>query len=346
MKAVLLAAHALAAGSSVISTDAVDASFRYEAAEATERRPAAPRTVGRREDRILTPPKRRAATDRSRDQARNFPLWQWAINTHLDYVTGFSFQSRSGDDGWDREFERYIEIESQPENFDAAGRLSRQEYMRMAEGLVLLDGDCLSLPLRDGTMQLIPAELIDNPPASERRDGDAWEQGVRVGPGGRPLAYGVHRYGRQGGRKEYDRVVSARRAIPLGHFTMPGQMRGITPLISSIAPAQDVRDGMRYALSKMQIAQMLGFVIVKKAIDNYDPEDTDDEADGETEGGGEGTEGETTETTESDAAAEEGRQFKLEHDRVFGAELEAGEDIRSFESKTPSNEFQSYTQVN
>jgi len=69
--------------------------FGYDAVESKNRRQA-PTGRLRSEDKELLPHQRRKLTSASRDIHRNFTIAAWAIRKHLDYVSTFSFQSRTG----------------------------------------------------------------------------------------------------------------------------------------------------------------------------------------------------------------------------------------------------------
>ena len=76
--------------------------FGYDAVEDKDRRKP-PSANTKSEDDLLTPGKRKKLTGATRDIHRNFAIAGWAIRKHLDYVSTFSFQSRTGIEELDNE---------------------------------------------------------------------------------------------------------------------------------------------------------------------------------------------------------------------------------------------------
>jgi len=97
--------------------------FGYDAVEAKNRRQA-PTGRLRSEDKELLPHQRRKLTSAARDIHRNFTIAAWAIRKHLDYVSTFSFQSRTGSADLDGRIEDLMAWWSRPANCDVAGRHS------------------------------------------------------------------------------------------------------------------------------------------------------------------------------------------------------------------------------
>jgi len=97
--------------------------FGYDAVESKNRRQA-PTGRLRSEDKELLPHQRRKLTSASRDIHRNFTIAAWAIRKHLDYVSTFSFQSRTGSAELDGRIEDLTDWWSRPANCDVAARHS------------------------------------------------------------------------------------------------------------------------------------------------------------------------------------------------------------------------------
>ena len=68
----------------------------------------APTGLLRSEDAELLPNDRRKLLSASRDLHRNFSFAAWMIRRHLDYVSSFSFQCRSGNPALDGQVERLM----------------------------------------------------------------------------------------------------------------------------------------------------------------------------------------------------------------------------------------------
>ena len=82
--------------------------FDYDGANTSDRR-FAPTTRLKSTDQILTPTKRKRLTNAARDLQRNFSVAAWAIRRHLDYVSRFSFEPKTGDKGLDAELRALME---------------------------------------------------------------------------------------------------------------------------------------------------------------------------------------------------------------------------------------------
>src|ERR1700733_10829789 len=85
------------------------------------------------EERELMEQQRRLLVSGSRDVRRNATILGWALRRHLDFVSSFTFKARTSDKGFNKEWEQAVEEWSKPANFDAAGRHSRQRFMRLLE---------------------------------------------------------------------------------------------------------------------------------------------------------------------------------------------------------------------
>jgi len=136
--------------------------FGYDAVESKNRRQA-PTGRLRSEDKELLPHQRRKLTSASRDIHRNFTIAAWAIRKHLDYVSTFSFQSRTGSADLDGRIEDLMGWWSRPANCDVAARHSLPRLVRLAEERRMVDGDVFFLKLSDGRLQAIEGDRVQTP---------------------------------------------------------------------------------------------------------------------------------------------------------------------------------------
>lgn len=276
----------------------------------------------RSEDQELTPSARRRLVARSRDIRRNFSIARFAIGKHLDFVSSFRFRPFTGDREFDRRLERFIDDKSRPEACDASGRFSLRRMVRLAEALRTVDGDVLWLRLADGRSQLIEGDRIRDP---QRDTLEGWVHGVRVTSGGRPLAFAVYSRSRFGGFV-LERVVPAEHAYHHGYWDRYDQVRGVSPLASALNCYRDVYDNFNYAMIRAKASQLYGLVIKREAgadrgYDDLPPEGED----------------------EGDSASEDPGAFTIDpNGGPVAIDLKTGEDASILESKTPSNEFQSF----
>lgn len=217
-------------------------------------------------DDKLTPQKRSKVNATTRYLDENFAVAAWAIRRHLDYVSMFNFQARSGDEGLDEELGEMVKEWSSPKGWDAGRRHGRNMFMRIAEGRSVIDGDIGVAQIEDGRVQGIESDRIRNQhdrthsrDRRARQDQPAWHHGVRTGPAGRALEYSVHRRSRNGGY-EWERNISANQMHLVGYFTGFDQVRGASPMIAAINSYQDVYESLDLALVKQKVAQILALV--------------------------------------------------------------------------------------
>lgn len=283
----------------------------------------------RREDDELRPQDRKKAISSTNTLNRNSAAAAWAIRCHLNYVSTFSFQARCENEALNEKIEALVETRSRAENFEVTGRYSRPRFTRMAEMRRTLDGDMGIAKIFNGRVQATEGDCIRTPDSGLPSGYGASDfiHGVRTNRIGRPLEYCVCRRGASndsvsgGSRFEFERLVNARNMMLFGYFDRFDQVRGISPLISAVNAFQDVYEGIDYALAKMKVAQMFGLVFSR-------------------ERGDEGpTVGPAVEETETGG-------YKVALDRgPFSLDLDAGDKAEFLENKTPSNEFQNFSQV-
>ena len=298
--------------------------FGYDATEEKQRRQS-PVVTSLSEDGILDTGKRAKLVSTTRDLQRNFSIAAWAIRKHLDYVSDFRFQCRTGNAAVDRLIEGLVKWWSLPGNFEISGRHSRQRCIRLLEQGRTLDGDIFILKLSNGMIQPIEGDRICNPrigvPATVALD--EFTQGVKTTEGGRPQAYIIASRSKTGAGMEYLRIVPARHLEQHAFFTRIDQIRGVSPLAPAINTFKDVYESFEYALAKAKVAQMLGIVFKREA-----PEPI-----GLVTAGG-GDEGEEA----------QGPRYKVDLGRgPVAIDLEPGDDASLLESNTPATEFQTFT---
>lgn len=298
--------------------------FGYDAAETSKRR-RSPATDLRSEDETLKERKRRKLTSNARDLYRNFEIVPWAVGKHLDFVAEHSFQCRVPDAGLRRDVEALIAERSKRENFDSAGRHSRERFTRLIEGRRTIDGDLITIKLRGGYSQCIEADRIRDPERSQTqsragRGGLEYRQGFAVDRWGRLRAAAVHRRVQAG--YEFQRHVPAEHFFHFGYFDRlaEDQTRGVGKLATAINRFRDMYEGADYALAKMKISQLFGLVIYSDAADGV---------------------GTHTTTQEGDTAS--GDKYDCEPGKgPFKLELDGGDKAEFLESKTPSAEFKAF----
>ncbi|WP_197532287.1 phage portal protein [Symmachiella macrocystis] len=302
--------------------------FGYDAAADRGRR-ATPAGALRSEDAVLKAGDRRKVQSVSREVQRNFTIASWAVRRHLDYVSTFSFQPRTGNDAVDARLAELVDWWGRPDNFEVGGRHGLQRWTRLLEARRTVDGDVFAMQLSDGRLQAIEGDRVRDPGDKHKRNGSSVVQGVEVDKAGRSRAFYVHSRGQGGNGFEFDRRVLASRMVQHGFFDRFDQVRGISPVTASLNTYRDVYEGFDYALAKAKIAQMFGLVLYRDALDSPAP---------------------VTSTAETDADGDGEAETSSGYEIDFGRgpvmlDLDPGDKAEFLENKTPAPEFVAFTQV-
>lgn len=286
--------------------------FSYDAVEETGRRRAR-RAALQSEDRELTKTQRGKLVSNTRDLARNMSIPAWAIRKHLDYVSTFSFQCRTGNRELDDRIESLMEWWSRPVNFDVAARHSLHRFIRMAEERRTIDGDYVIAKLDDGRVQGIESDRIRTPDLLNQEQKLQIVEGIEVDPFGRALAYHVCDRGGRANELIQKARIPAAFAYHFGYFTRTDQVRGISPLASAINTFSDIYESAEYALAKAKVSQLFGLKFTRS--------------------------GDQPLTGDDNSA--EPYQFSFGKGPQL-LDLDVGDNAEFMESKTPSTEFAAY----
>jgi len=229
-------------GNEILGADGRPARLSYDATESTGRRRVRTTRL-RSEDSELSILNRNRLVSNTRDLTRNYSIAAWAVRRHLDYVSTFSFQCRSGDDEIDRRIESLMSWWSRPQNCDVTGRHSLAKIIRLLEGRRTVDGDSFLFTLDDGRIQAIEGDRVRNP--THRSDGklfkaEGYVHGVRVGRNGRALAYVVCDRGNYSNQFTCAAEIPSQYVIHHGCFDRFDQIRGVSPLASALNTFSDV----------------------------------------------------------------------------------------------------------
>ena len=301
--------------------------FGYDAIEDDKRRKS-PETTLRTEDGELDASGRRKLVSTTRNIQRNFAIAAWMIRKHLDYVSTFSFQARTGDEQLDTQIESLMRWWDKAQNFDIAGRHSRGRFMRLAEARRTLDGDVAVMKLADGHVQAIEGDRIRNPYYSRRGGAVPVEltHGVQTDRAGRAIAYALHNRTGNYDAFEFDRMVPAENLLLHGYFDRFDQVRGISPLTPALNTLRDTYEGLTYALAKAKVSQLFALAFYREASDSI---------------------GDVTAAVD-DAGAEDKSGYEVDFAKGPALlDLEPGDRAEFLESKQPSTEFKEfiYTEI-
>lgn len=256
-------------------TNSIARRFGYDAVEDKGRR-RAPKVTPLAEDRHLKDKARAKMAATSRDIHRNFVIAAWSVRRHLDYVSSFSFQARTGDDETNALVEAYIANWSKRQNCDIARRHPLRRLIRLAEARRVVEGDVGFLkiapqrPSNDrGKLQGIEGDRVKTPTQDLPRNFDPrqWTNGVKTTPAGAAIAYAICDRTGLNGRLTAARFVSARSMIWHGFYDRFDQVRGISPVAAALNGLQDVYEGVDMALAKLKVSQMFGIAFFRDALD-------------------------------------------------------------------------------
>ena len=273
------------------------------------------------------------------DLFRNDVTTQWAFNKFLDYSTVHYFQSSTDDTGIDSDIETIMEDWMSPANCDVSGRHSFDELIRLMASGKALDGDCALLKTHDYKLQGIEGDNIrsledkvnikkgDIPPAAK----DAI-QGLILDDYGRVTNYIIcTKSTTNSSRYDYRAIVPADSVIFDGNFFRFDQLRGVPILNAAANTAQDIKEIDEYQLIKVKKHAMFGIAFKSDAINS---------GFGETKapidmsnGNNEANDGYT------------GEKYQFEMDAGMKMELNPGDSVDMFESKTPSTEYREFSEL-
>jgi len=287
----------------------------YDSSE-TDTKRRAPSTRLKAVDNILTPTKRKRLVASTRDIVQNFSIASWAVRRHLDYVSSFSFQPRTGDDGLDRELMTLLEWYSRPLNCDVSGRHSLPSMIRLAEERRTIDGDVFLVKMSSGHLQAVEGDRVRTDSMGNSSGDDGLVHGCRVSKGGRLQSIAVHGRTKSGGY-EFERMVRAGNVYHVGYFDRFDQIRGVSPMAPAINSFRDVYEGADYALAKMKVSQLFGLAFYRENPDEFGA-----------------------------AASSDGAGYDVDFGRgPVQLDLEPGDRAEFLESKSPPQEFQAFMQT-
>lgn len=306
----------------------------YEAAQDRHRRRVTS-VILYGEDDELGSSDRKKLLNNSRDLLRNFSDAAWAIRKHLDFVSTFTFQPRTDDDGFNQALLDWMYDVSRPWRFEAAEKHRLDRFFRLMEASRTLDGDVFLMKLSDGRVQGIEGDRIRNAYRTDRApdyDPDKFTHGIQTTKSGRHTRYCIN--ARKGSMFEFERLEQARNIIPYGFYHRFDQVRGVTPLSSALNQFRDVYEGREYALLKSKVAQLFGLKFTA---------DADAMPAGQAIQQPYGTEAATGQV--ADAAGNDPGGYDVDFSKgAVQLDLTGtpGHDAAFLENKTPSTEFQEF----
>lgn len=319
---------------------AATVAFGYDAAREDNRR-RRPASSLKSEDAELDSADRRKIVATSRNIQRNYSIAAWMIRKHLDYVSTFAFQSKTGDEILDTKIEKLVETWSKPTNFDVAGRHGLRRFLRLAEARRTIDGDVGILKIATGHLQGIEGDRIRNPFLTGEKAAKAIPaglvHGVQLDPAGRAIAYALNNRMAAVDGFQFDRMVAAENLILHGYFDRFDQVRGISPLAPSLNTLQDTYEGITYALGKAKIAQLFALAFYRDANESLGDIVAQADATSDTD-----TDSDSTDSESSEEAEATGYSVNFGRGPAI-LDLDPGDRAEVLESKQPSAEFREFT---
>jgi capsid protein len=299
-----------------------DMMFGYDATVDKGRR-SAPSHRTTSEDDQLDSWSRKKAVATQRDQVRNLTWVAWMVRKHINYVSHFSFRSTTEDEDLNIKLDSLMNEWSKPENCDIAKRHSLGGIMALFESGKVIDGDC-GLKKAGTALQGIESDRICRP-NSGKYPKNLTDHGLLLRKNGSVKSYAVCNRSMSG--MSLQAMVPESQMFFGGYFKRFDQTRGISPLLTALNTNQDIYENFEYALIKMKMHAMLGLQVTR-AMPSGGPDGWGgyDEVQTTSPGGNEIT------------------TYEFEHHPALKMEMDPGDEIKTIESRTPSDEFQSFTQ--
>lgn len=314
---------------------------------------------------ILPDSKRRKLLATIQDQIRNASLMAWMVRRHLDYVSRFRFQFKTGNGPLDALVARMFDWHAQPRNFDIAGRMGREEAFRMFEAEKVTAGDAAFVMLPGMKTQAIESDLLayptngkktgtlKNPTYANLNNAELANVDRETGAvmstsaPGKVDSWCICNRGWSGSTKAYDHLESSENVIFDAYYTrFSSQVRGVSPLSVAINTVQDLYEGFEWNLLKAKVHSIFGVALFR----DYAGASSDQE-EVSMMGGASGLTTGQDENAASASASESGTKAitsslqQLTPDSILTVDMETRGRIELLESKTPSSEFQAFSEL-
>ena len=253
----------------------------YAATEASPHRRPPTRSLKNTDD-LLTRERRKYGTATAREEESNSALLGWMIRKHLDYVSRFAINFRTGNDLLDREVKGLLDWHHRRKNFDVAGRLNRNQWMRIFERNKVMSGDAFGLMLRGGKLQGLDSSqvakphTVDNNKLRENREllERATSHGLVLNEVGAVEFYCIC-YRNKHGRLEFDHFEPAANVLADGYFTEFAQTRAPSPLLSALNDVIDLNDIKLYTKINLKLKNIFGLAIMRGQSDPLGTQEED-----------------------------------------------------------------------
>ncbi len=290
----------------------------YEGTQSSPHRRSPAITI-KTQDLMLDKRKRKVGTATIREQLTNSELLAWIVRKHLDYVSRFEINFRSGDKDLDLEVKSLLDWHGRRENFDIARRHNRNQWMWIFEMTKVVNGDASGIKLRSGQLQGLDSSQIAKPDdwgnnKDRKKQDKISDHGLILGKYGETQEFCVC-VRNKSGRLIFDHFEKAVNMVYDGYFTGFNQTRGHSPLLASINNVVDLSDIVLYTKINLKLKNIFGMAVFRDTADplgnsNQYTEETDEDT------------GETTTTS-------------IAPNQISILDLDQSDKIESFETNSP-----------
>jgi capsid protein len=313
--------------------------FSYKSIDDTDRR-RRPTKRTSNEVAILPAVKREIAAATARDDRRNMTILAWMVRRHLDNVSRFTPHFRISDpakahnsqiDTLNATVRKLLAWHSRARQFDALGKMGRDEWLRMFEACKILSGDAGGLKCKGGKLQGIEGDRITRPNDAPAEDAKViTEEGLTKNPDGTRKAFCLcKRVGQRGQTLSFERLVPSDEMIWDGYWPERFDAdRGVSPLLTALNEGADVREVWEWLILKAKTSAVMGLGFEHAGPDPMMP--------GMTE----------TPTTQPTSEAQSYSQQVADAVKARGIinlDLDPGDKVTEFESKTPNPQVIEFT---
>lgn len=296
-------------------------SLAYQSTISSDRRrPVSTRPSS--EGYILTAQKRDTGSATARDDRRNMSILGWMIRRHLDNVSRFTPFFRIEEEtpemlSLEAKVRSLLRWHGNRRNFDAVGRHGRDEFMRMFEACKVIDGDSFALKVKGGKLQGIESDRVRK--LDTKTDAVVSESGIIFNADGTRKAFCIGKRGKDGTGYEYERIISADQIIYDGYWPERFDSdRGVSPLLSALNEAADVRETLEWYMLKIKASGLFGFAFMRAQAQE--------------------SQGDTPLASYYDTVS---NQIKAKG--IINVEMDPGDEIKAIESNAPNSNVMPFT---
>jgi hypothetical protein len=255
----------------------------YDATQTSPHRKAPPRKIVAA-DNLLDKQKRDRGAALVDENITNSAFLAWVIRKHLDYVSRFEINFRSGNEDLDREVQSILQWHRRKSNFDVGRRHSRDDWMRLFETTKVVRGDAAGIMVEGGYMQGLDTSRISLPDDwSKFSDNDKIKKVTKHGlildqSTGAVLEYCICTRN-DSGRLVFDHFEPAENIVYDGYFTGFDQTRAPSPLLAAMNDVIDMDDIRTYTKINVKLQNLFGIAIFRDSADPFGGQVEDDDED-------------------------------------------------------------------